>query len=291
MFTRTTSAADSAASSTPTAGRWPPRTFRRRPAAHRCLFSWTARPSWKSQATGHRPSPTIKVAADKTGLITAWESESWASGGISGGGSPPIPYVFTEIPNQRLKHSAVSLNVGPQRAWRAPNHPQASYLTCAAIDDLAAKLKMDPTEVFDKNFKHTAREETYRGQLVKAMEMSEWKKRWHAARRFGLGPRQARHGHGCGHLGRGGSRQPVPHHHQPGRLGDRRTRLAGSGHRHAHHHQPGGGRKPGTAAPGRQRENRRQLLSGFRFERRLHYRGRRLQLHPEIDAERARQAV
>jgi xanthine dehydrogenase YagR molybdenum-binding subunit len=158
------------------------------------------------EIAGNRPSAfaNVKVAADKTGLITAWESESWASGGISGGGSPPIPYVFTEIPNQRLKHSAVSLNVGPQRAWRAPNHPQASYLTCAAIDDLAAKLKMDPTEVFDKNFKHTAREETYRGQLVKAIEMSEWKKRWHARGDSGSGPVKRGMGMGVGTWGGAG---------------------------------------------------------------------------------------
>ena len=45
---------------------------------------------------------------------------------------PPIPYVFTEIPNKRLNHTAVAVNAGGARAWRAPNHPQASFLTCAA---------------------------------------------------------------------------------------------------------------------------------------------------------------
>ena len=45
-----------------------------------------------------------------------------------GGGSPPIPYVF-DIPNQRLNHTAVSTNCGGVRAWRAPNHQQACYLT------------------------------------------------------------------------------------------------------------------------------------------------------------------
>ena len=104
---------------------------------------------------------------------------------------PPLPYVFTKIPNSRLNHTAVSLNAGPQRAWRAPNHPQASFLTCSALEDLAAKLKMDPVEFIEKNLGLTARPETYRAQLKKGAELIEWKKNWK--------PR----GEGRGHLRRG----------------------------------------------------------------------------------------
>lgn len=130
---------------------------------------------------GVRPSAyaKIKMAAKKDGTITVWDSESWASGGIGGGGMPQIPYVFTEIPNKRTRHAAVSLNTGPVRAWRAPNHPQASFLTCSAMEDLAAKLKMDPLDLFLKNVNLTPRPETYRSQLLKAAEMIEWKKKWH----------------------------------------------------------------------------------------------------------------
>jgi xanthine dehydrogenase YagR molybdenum-binding subunit len=80
---------------------------------------------------GNRPSgfANIKIAAKPDGSLVAWQSQSWATGGIGGGGMPPIPYVFTDIPNQRLNHSAVAVNAGPSRAWRAPNHPQAAYLT------------------------------------------------------------------------------------------------------------------------------------------------------------------
>lgn len=130
---------------------------------------------------GCRPSgyERVKLGAKKDGTITVWESTSWASGGFTGGGSPPIPYVYTKIPNRRQNHSAVSTNNAPIRAWRAPNHQQASYLTCAPIDDLAAKLKMDPLEVFSKNANLTARPDTYVRQLKKAAELSEWKKLWH----------------------------------------------------------------------------------------------------------------
>ena len=130
---------------------------------------------------GVRPSAfaKIKVGASKDGTITAWQSESWASGGLGGGGMPPIPYVFTKIANFRLNHTAVSLNAGPARAWRAPNHPQASFLTCSALEDLSAKLNMDPWDLFHKNMDMSPRPEVYRKQLVKAAELMEWKKKWH----------------------------------------------------------------------------------------------------------------
>jgi xanthine dehydrogenase YagR molybdenum-binding subunit len=130
---------------------------------------------------GNRPSAfaNIKIAAKKDGTITGWQSQSWGTGGFTGGGMPPIPYVFANIPNKRLLHSAVSLNTGSSRAWRAPNHPQASFLTCCALDDLAAKLNMDPMELFARNADLTARPAVYRSQLEKAAEVSEWNKLWH----------------------------------------------------------------------------------------------------------------
>src|SRR5579862_4461370 len=138
---------------------------------------------------GNRPSAfaNIKVAAKKDGTITAWQSASWATGGMGGGGMPPLPYVFTEIPNKRLNHTAVAVNAGGARAWRAPNHPQASFLTCAALEDLAAKLRMDPVELLGKNLSYTAREPVYKAQLDKGAEIMEWKKRWHP-RGEGHGP-------------------------------------------------------------------------------------------------------
>ena len=130
---------------------------------------------------GNRPSTfaNIKVSAKKDGTITAWQSTSWATGGMGGGGMPPLPYVFTEIPNKRLNHTAVAINAGGARAWRAPNHPQASFLTCSALEDLAAKLHMDPVEFFTKNLGYTAREATYKAPTQKGAEIMEWQKRWH----------------------------------------------------------------------------------------------------------------
>ena len=132
---------------------------------------------------GNRPSAyaKIKIAGKKDGTVTAWQSDSWATGGFTGGGSPPLPYIIDTIPNQRMHHTAVAVNAGPNRAWRAPNNQQASYLTCSALEDFAAKIGMDPMEVFHKNVSYapSARVETYRYQLQKAAEIAEWKKLWH----------------------------------------------------------------------------------------------------------------
>jgi xanthine dehydrogenase YagR molybdenum-binding subunit len=138
---------------------------------------------------GVRPShfAKIKLAANASGEITAWESNSWSSGGFTGGGMAPLPYVFTNIPNKRLNHIAVALNAGPQRAWRAPNHPQASFLTCSAIEDLAAKLGKDPLDVFKANAKWTPRAAVYLRQLDKAAELAEWSKKWHPRGQAGSG--------------------------------------------------------------------------------------------------------
>ncbi len=138
---------------------------------------------------GNRPShfARIKLGAKRDGTIVAWQSQSWSTGGMTGGGMPPIPYVFTKIPNRRLNHTAVRINAGGQRAWRAPNHPQASYLTNCAIDDLAAAAKLDPLEVFKKNADVTAFPEVYRYQLDKAAELAGWKKLWHPRGESGRG--------------------------------------------------------------------------------------------------------
>ncbi|MGZ4815644.1 MAG: xanthine dehydrogenase family protein molybdopterin-binding subunit [Terriglobales bacterium] len=133
------------------------------------------------EVAGARPSAyaKVRVAAKKDGTITRWESNSWGTGGPGGGGAPPLPYVL-DIPHQRKSHIAVATNIGPARAWRAPNHPQAAALTMCPIEDLAAKLGMDPYDLFLKNIDYTGpRARIYREELAKADELMGWKKNWH----------------------------------------------------------------------------------------------------------------
>lgn len=138
---------------------------------------------------GTRPSlyAKVKVAAKKDGTIVAWESDAWGSGGM-GNITGPLPYVFTRIPNTKVKHQTVATNVGPQRAWRAPNHPQLALVTMGALEDLAAKLGMDPLDFFLKNIELTgARAVTYKDELMKAAEMIDWKKTWRPRGEGGVG--------------------------------------------------------------------------------------------------------
>lgn len=131
---------------------------------------------------GSRPSiyAKVKVGADASGKIVAWQSEAWGTGGQGGFGTLPMPYVFTGIPNQRRRQMTVATNTGPSRAWRAPNHPQVALITMAALEDLAAELKMDPLDFFIKNIEMTGvRANVYREELLKGAELIEWKKNWH----------------------------------------------------------------------------------------------------------------
>jgi xanthine dehydrogenase YagR molybdenum-binding subunit len=132
---------------------------------------------------GCRPSAyaRVRVAAKKDGTLTAWESFGWGTGGPGGGGSPPIPYLIRDrIPNYRTQWTAVVNNIGPARAWRAPNHPQACLITMTALDDLAHTLGMNPLDFFKKNVELTGpRANIYMDEFPIADELMGWSKRWH----------------------------------------------------------------------------------------------------------------
>jgi len=133
------------------------------------------------KVAGARPSAyaRVRVGAKRDGTIVAWQSDSWGTGGPGGGGMPPIPYVFS-IPNQRKEHTAIRNNIGPARAWRAPNHPQAAVITMCALDDLAAKLNMDPLDFFLKNIElGKPRQAIYTEELGIASDLMGWKQKWH----------------------------------------------------------------------------------------------------------------
>jgi xanthine dehydrogenase YagR molybdenum-binding subunit len=135
----------------------------------------------EQEVAGMRPSDfaRVKIAADKDGKLIAWESRSWGTGGMGGGGTPPLPYIF-EVPNQLKQNVAIATNQGSARAWRAPNHPQAAVITMGAIEDLAARMNIDPYDLITRNLELTGtRTNIYRDELPIAAEMMEWKKNWH----------------------------------------------------------------------------------------------------------------
>jgi xanthine dehydrogenase YagR molybdenum-binding subunit len=135
----------------------------------------------EQEIAGVRPSiyGKVKLGARKDGTITAWESQTWGSGGQGGGGRPPIPYII-QVPNRRMKHTPISNHIGSARAWRAPNHPQAAVITMGAFEDLAARLERDPYDLMIQNIALTGvRADLYKEELEKAASLIDWKKKWH----------------------------------------------------------------------------------------------------------------
>ena len=134
----------------------------------------------EQEVGGCRPSAYahVKVGAKSDGTLVAWQSQSWSTGGLGGGSEPPLPYLF-QIANQQRQHTQIVNNIGSARSMRGPHHPQACLLTMGALDDLAAKLKMDPVQLLLKNTNLlAARAGTYEEELVVADKLMQWSKRW-----------------------------------------------------------------------------------------------------------------
>ena len=110
------------------------------------------------------------------------------------------------VPNARAATRAVYTNNPPAGAFRGFGVPQAAIAHEALMDELAAKLGMDPLE-----FRHLnairAGEETATGQrlaasagLAQCLEAlrPRWRAAWAAAEQANLGPGRVKRGVGIG---------------------------------------------------------------------------------------------
>lgn len=139
---------------------------------------------------GCRPSmhAHVKVAAKRDGTLVAWESNTWGTQGPQAEGSPTLPYVL-QVPNSRSNYTAILTNIGPARAWRAPNHPQMALISNGAMEDLAAKLNMDPVDFYLKNIDLAGpHAKIYRDEFPIAAKLMDWKSKWHPRNQGGSGP-------------------------------------------------------------------------------------------------------
>ncbi len=175
---------------------------------------------------GMRPSAygTVKLGGMKNGDIRAYEVDCWGTPGHSGGSTVNfngLPYVYVSIPFQKRKHEVVRLNTQRARAMRAPGHPQSCYLTDSAIEELAARLNLNPMDVRLRNLPPNdpqavktqplslpaLRHTIYTREIGIAREVSQWDKKWHPPGQGGKGP--IRHGIGMAlHTWGGGPGQP-----------------------------------------------------------------------------------
>jgi xanthine dehydrogenase YagR molybdenum-binding subunit len=162
-------------------------------------------------AGGNRPSAygKVKIAGTKDGKITAYEIDCYGTPGVGNSGTVgPLPYVY-DIPNSKVKHTVVRLNTGALRAMRAPGHPQSCVLTDGPLDDLAAKLGLDPMKVrlnnLPANSPDAAKEQPhsysalrntiYVEEIKIAADLAKWEQTWHQP---GKGPAKGPVKHGIG---------------------------------------------------------------------------------------------
>ncbi len=129
-------------------------------------------------ATGNRPSATARIKAGVTadGKLTAFDGESWGSGGAGPCPTFPLPYIYS-FPNRRRKQHEVYINAGLQRAMRAPGHPQGCFLTEILMDELADRVKMDPVEFRIKNLPDKALNAMWGDYFQRGAKAFGWDKR------------------------------------------------------------------------------------------------------------------
>jgi xanthine dehydrogenase YagR molybdenum-binding subunit len=101
--------------------------------------------------TGNRPDAhqDVELGADDKGRITAISVTSHGTAGIGTGAvvGRNAFSIYTKCPNILVQANDVFTNAGPGTAMRAPGHPQGAFALELALDELAAKLGVDPLEL------------------------------------------------------------------------------------------------------------------------------------------------
>jgi xanthine dehydrogenase YagR molybdenum-binding subunit len=152
---------------------------------------------------GMRPSTygRVKIGATKQGDIRAMEAVCYGSPGVATAVGAIVPYVYN-VTNFRRSFEVVRLNVQKSRAMRAPTHPQSCVMTDQPVDDLAARLNMDPMQLRLRNLPANdqiamknapttfaaMRNTIWTREILIARQMSQWDKKWHPPGRGGDGP-------------------------------------------------------------------------------------------------------
>ncbi|HUK34106.1 MAG TPA: xanthine dehydrogenase family protein molybdopterin-binding subunit [Vicinamibacterales bacterium] len=157
--------------------------------------------------TGNRPSAYAKIRAGVSadGKLTAFDAQSWGTGGAGATSNFPLPYIYN-FPNRRRVHTDVYINAGQQRAMRAPGHPQGCFLTEILMDELADRVRMDPVEFRIKNLPEANLSQAWGDYFRMGAKAFGWDKR-HATGDPRPGPIKNGYGvsaHRWGGGGRGG---------------------------------------------------------------------------------------
>jgi xanthine dehydrogenase YagR molybdenum-binding subunit len=116
----------------------------------------------------------LKIGAKQDGTLTAIALTSYGTAGVgTGAGTAGVATNMYKCPNLLTEEYDVFINAGPGAAFRAPGHPQGCFAFEQTIDDLAAKLNMDPLTLREKIDENPARK--VERQLI--LERTDWRNR------------------------------------------------------------------------------------------------------------------
>jgi xanthine dehydrogenase YagR molybdenum-binding subunit len=116
----------------------------------------------------------LKIGAKQDGTLTAIALTSYGTAGVGTGAGTAGPATnMYKCPNLLTEEYDVFVNAGPGAAFRAPGHPQGCFAFEQTIDDLAAKLNMDPLALREKIDENPARK--VERQLI--LERTNWRNR------------------------------------------------------------------------------------------------------------------
>ncbi|HLJ56579.1 MAG TPA: xanthine dehydrogenase family protein molybdopterin-binding subunit [Chthonomonadaceae bacterium] len=114
----------------------------------------------------------VKAGASKDGKLVAMVAEQYDLGGLGEGGLAGLPYIY-HVPTVYQESNSLHTNQDSSRAMRGPGHPQTSFAMESIMDDLAAKIGMDPIEFRKAN----TGDAFYHRQLDTAAKEIGWERR------------------------------------------------------------------------------------------------------------------
>ena len=125
-------------------------------------------------AGGNRSGCSVKVrlGANKEGKLLAIQAEEIRLGGVEQGSFAGLPYVYA-VESVYSTSAALHTHQDGGVAMRAPGHVQASFVMESVVDEMAAKLNIDPIEFRKMNLK----DPVYHRQLDKGAQVIGWNKR------------------------------------------------------------------------------------------------------------------
>lgn len=182
-----------------------------------------------SYCVGYRPSArmTIKAGVKKDGTLVALHFKNYNCGGIGRGDrcAEPTTDVY-KCPNVKVEEYSVFVNTCGSRATRAPGHTQGTFGLEGFMEELAAKLGMDPLELRRKNY--SAKEKGDTGNPYSTKGLDQCYKL--GAEKIGWLKRNKKPGAGSGKIrtGIGMASQIWPGAGVPGTLADLRIYSDGS---------------------------------------------------------------